>query len=123
MLELLLASVVRVPVEDRRPHVRVDLALGDVARRLEQKERGHPRLSRHRIEDRRRALEESEPAVLPAEHVQEALVELGLQSRELIHPVRVALTGKTIGPGLFEVIYYLGKERVSRRLMAWVKQL
>ncbi|NLE91898.1 MAG: glutamate--tRNA ligase [Elusimicrobia bacterium] len=51
------------------------------------------------------------------------LVELGLQSRELIHPVRVALTGKTIGPGLFEVIYYLGKERVSRRLMAWVKQL
>jgi len=50
------------------------------------------------------------------------LAELGLQSRELIHPVRVALTGKTIGPGLFEVLYYLGKERVSRRLMAWVKQ-
>ncbi len=50
------------------------------------------------------------------------LVELGLQSRELIHPVRVALTGKTIGPGLFEVIYYLGKERVGRRLTAWVKQ-
>lgn len=50
------------------------------------------------------------------------LVELDLQSRELIHPVRVALTGKTIGPGLFEVIYYLGKERVSRRLMSWVKK-
>jgi glutamyl-tRNA synthetase len=43
--------------------------------------------------------------------------ELGLKSKELIHPVRVALTGKTIGPGLFEVIYYLGRERTRERLL------
>lgn len=47
--------------------------------------------------------------------------ELGIESKALIHPIRVALTGKTIGPGLFEVIYYLGKERSRERLMKWVK--
>jgi glutamyl/glutaminyl-tRNA synthetase len=46
--------------------------------------------------------------------------ELNLPSKALIHPIRVALTGKTIGPGLFEVIYYLGKERTKKRLMRWV---
>lgn len=48
--------------------------------------------------------------------------ELNIEAKTLIHPVRVALTGKTIGPGLFEVIYYLGKERTKQRLMKWVKR-
>ncbi|MBU4251731.1 MAG: glutamate--tRNA ligase [Candidatus Omnitrophica bacterium] len=49
------------------------------------------------------------------------VAELGIEAKKLIHPIRVALTGKTIGPGLFEVIYYLGKERSCRRLLRWVK--
>jgi glutamyl-tRNA synthetase len=49
------------------------------------------------------------------------VAELGIEAKKLIHPIRVALTGKTIGPGLFEVIYYLGKERSRRRLLKWVK--
>lgn len=49
------------------------------------------------------------------------VAELGIETKKLIHPVRVALTGKTIGPGLFEVIHYLGKERSRRRLLQWVK--
>ncbi|MDP2044437.1 MAG: glutamate--tRNA ligase [Candidatus Omnitrophota bacterium] len=48
--------------------------------------------------------------------------ELGIEAKRLIHPIRVALTGKTIGPGLFEVIYYLGKERSRERLLKWVKK-
>jgi glutamyl-tRNA synthetase len=48
-------------------------------------------------------------------------VELKVETKALIHPIRVALTGKTIGPGLFEVIYYLGKERTIERLMKQVK--
>lgn len=48
--------------------------------------------------------------------------ELNLEAKALIHPIRVALTGKTIGPGLFEVIYYLGKERTKERLAKWVKK-
>jgi len=34
----------------------------------------------------------------------------------VVHPVRVALTGKTFGPGLFELMAVLGPERVIRRL-------
>jgi glutamyl-tRNA synthetase len=39
-----------------------------------------------------------------------------IPSREVIHPARVALTGKTAGPGLFELMGLLGKDRVVRRL-------
>jgi glutamyl-tRNA synthetase len=48
--------------------------------------------------------------------------ELGLEAKTLIHPIRVVLTGKTVGPGLFEVIYYLGKERTRKRLTKWIKR-
>ncbi len=48
--------------------------------------------------------------------------ELNIEAKTLIHPVRVALTGKTIGPGLFEVIYYLGKERTAKRLSKFIKK-
>jgi glutamyl-tRNA synthetase len=51
----------------------------------------------------------------------ELVKELNIESKALIHPLRVALTGKTIGPGLFEVVYYLGKERVKNRLSRWIK--
>ena len=47
--------------------------------------------------------------------------ELGIEAKVLIHPLRVALTGKTIGPGLFEIIYCLGKERSKSRLLKWAK--
>ncbi len=42
--------------------------------------------------------------------------ELGIKTKELVHPVRVALTGKEIGPGLFETMFYLGKEKLLKRL-------
>jgi len=48
--------------------------------------------------------------------------ELNIEARALIHPIRLVLTGKTIGPGLFEVIYYLGKERTRERLRKWIKK-
>jgi len=47
--------------------------------------------------------------------------ELGIEAKILIHPVRVALTGKTVGPGLFEVIYYLGIQRTKKRLSRFIK--
>lgn len=50
------------------------------------------------------------------------VAELGMKSRELIHPVRVALTGRTIGPGLFEVIFHLGRQRTMERLSRFVKK-
>ena len=52
----------------------------------------------------------------------ELVTELGTEAKKLIHPIRVALTGKTIGPGLFEVIYCLGRDRSKARLLKWVKK-
>lgn len=40
----------------------------------------------------------------------------GLKAKDLVHPVRVALTGKKVGPGLFETMQVLGKEKVLERL-------
>lgn len=42
--------------------------------------------------------------------------ELGIKAGDLVHPVRVALTGMKVGPGLFETMEVLGKERVTQRL-------
>lgn len=52
----------------------------------------------------------------------ELVKELNIEAKTLIHPIRVALTGKTIGPGLFEVIYYLGKETTITRLSKFIKK-
>lgn len=41
---------------------------------------------------------------------------LGLKAKDLIHPIRVALTGRDASPGLFEIMELLGKETCIRRL-------
>ena len=43
-------------------------------------------------------------------------LELNVKAAVLIHPCRVALTGKTVGPPLFDVIQVLGKETTIKRL-------
>jgi glutamyl-tRNA synthetase len=40
----------------------------------------------------------------------------GREKGDLTHPVRVAVSGREIGPGLFEILRVLGKERTLRRL-------
>ena len=45
----------------------------------------------------------------------------GVPAREIVHPTRVALTGKTAGPGLFELMALLGRDRVTARLDAAVQ--
>ena len=42
----------------------------------------------------------------------------GVKAASLIHAVRVAVTGKTVSPGLFEVLALLGRDRVHARLAA-----
>jgi len=54
-----------------------------------------------------------------AEEVFRALVsELGITAEQLVHPVRVVLTGTNVGPGLFETMAVLGKEKTIKRLRA-----
>jgi glutamyl-tRNA synthetase len=47
--------------------------------------------------------------------------ELGIPSGDLVHPVRVALTGRAIGPGLFETMAILGKDKTVSRLRSSLK--
>ena len=42
--------------------------------------------------------------------------ELKIKAAELIHPTRVAISGKTVGAGLFEMMEILGREKVLKRM-------
>jgi glutamyl-tRNA synthetase len=53
------------------------------------------------------------------ERALEGLIErLGCKPREVYQPLRVALTGTTISPGIFESIALLGREETLRRVDA-----
>ena len=41
--------------------------------------------------------------------------EFAVKASEVIHPVRVAVSGRTTGPGLFEILATLGQARCLRR--------
>ena len=49
--------------------------------------------------------------------------ELSLSTSKVFHPLRVALTGKMKGPGLFELAEVLGKEETLRRIDRTLKKL
>ncbi|MCB9358019.1 MAG: glutamate--tRNA ligase [Calditrichaeota bacterium] len=44
-----------------------------------------------------------------------------IKAGQLIHPIRLALTGKTVSPGLFEMMELLGRETVLRRINRLLK--
>ncbi len=46
----------------------------------------------------------------------EVIARENIKGGELIHPVRVSLTGKRVGPGLFELMAVMGKDEVIKRL-------
>lgn len=48
---------------------------------------------------------------------------LECKAAELIHPVRLGISGMRVGPGLFKLIEVLGKERVIKRLEKLVEYL
>jgi glutamyl-tRNA synthetase len=45
----------------------------------------------------------------------------GMEARDLIHPLRFALTGKTVSPGLFELMSVLGKETCIKRVRKFIE--
>ena len=42
--------------------------------------------------------------------------ELNIKGGDLIHPLRVAVTGKSVSAGIFEVMVLLGKDKAIKRL-------
>ncbi|BAS27276.1 glutamate--tRNA ligase [Limnochorda pilosa] len=45
----------------------------------------------------------------------------GMKLGDVLQPVRVALTGTTVSPGMYEVIHLLGRDAACRRLRRWAK--
>jgi glutamyl-tRNA synthetase len=73
-----------------------------------------------RLDALAKRIEAVEEWALPAlESATRALAsELGIKAGELITPARIALTGRTAAPGIFDVMWLLGRERVVARLAA-----
>ena len=63
-------------------------------------------------------LESADPWDVPTvEAAVRAVAEaLGVKASEVIHPTRVSVTGRTVGPSLFDTLAVLGKERVLARM-------
>src|SRR5262249_47753389 len=66
---------------------------------------------------RAEATEPFEPVALEA-RARELAEKLGVKPGDLFFPARVALTGRKVAPGLFEVMSLLGRERTAKRLRA-----
>ena len=49
--------------------------------------------------------------------------ELGIKAGPLVHPTRVALTGRASGPSLYHLMEVLGKERVLKRMDSVLERL
>ncbi|GAT33709.1 glutamyl-tRNA synthetase [Terrimicrobium sacchariphilum] len=47
--------------------------------------------------------------------LKELAASLGVKVGELVHPARVAVSGRSVGPGLYEMMEVLGKDRVLSR--------
>jgi len=48
---------------------------------------------------------------------------LGVAAAKLIHPLRVALTGQAVSPGIFTVLVLVGRERALARLERLISYL
>ncbi len=53
--------------------------------------------------------------------VRAAAEDRGVKAATLIHAIRVAITGKSVSPGLFDVVALVGRERTHARLRAAVQ--
>ena len=47
--------------------------------------------------------------------LKETAATLGVKTGELVHPARVAVSGRSVGPGLYEMFVVIGKERTLAR--------
>ncbi|HLB33805.1 MAG TPA: glutamate--tRNA ligase [Chthoniobacterales bacterium] len=73
--------------------------------------------------ERLKALAEAMATVEPWEastietRLKETATTLGVKTGELVHPARVAVSGRSVGAGLYETFEILGRERTIQRLL------
>ena len=56
------------------------------------------------------------------QHLREFAEKCGLKAGQLVHPLRLALTGQSVSPGIFEVMVVLGKVTALNRISAFLSQ-
>jgi glutamyl/glutaminyl-tRNA synthetase len=49
--------------------------------------------------------------------------ELGCKTGDLVHPARVAVSGRAVGPSLYHMLEVMGKDRVLKRFDRMISQL
>jgi len=49
--------------------------------------------------------------------------ELNVGKGKLIHPLRLAISGQSTGPGMFDLLFILGKDEVSKRIESAIAQI
>ena len=48
---------------------------------------------------------------------------LGCKTGDLVHPARVAVSGRSVGPSLYHMLEVMGKQRVLKRFQRMISQL
>ncbi|HEX8647236.1 MAG TPA: glutamate--tRNA ligase [Thermoleophilaceae bacterium] len=71
-----------------------------------------------RLEAAREAIAQAEPfdAETLEERLKPLVEELGVKARDLYQPIRVAISGSTISPGIFESVAVLGRDETLARM-------
>jgi len=82
-------------------------------KRLRKPDDAAPLLRKYR--DRLAAADPFDPPTLE-QHLHEFVESEGIKVAQIIHAVRVAVTGKAVGFGLFETLAILGRERCLARI-------
>jgi glutamyl-tRNA synthetase len=116
VLDLLRPRVKRLPqfVDDARPFLDGEVSFDDAAVKKHLSAVG----TRAHLQELRRAFEmvqPFDPAALEAT-LRNTAEARGVKAASLIHATRVAVTGRAVSPGLFEVLELLGSARVRARL-------
>ena len=119
VLELLVPRAKRLPdfVSQGAFFFHEDVDVRRCCRREASAGRGHGRAS-PALADALAALPEFD-AVSTEAALRSVAEARGLKAGTLIHAVRVAVTGTTVSPGLFEVVALVGRARVLERLVSY----
>jgi glutamyl-tRNA synthetase len=56
------------------------------------------------------------------DHLRKFAEQKGVKAAEIIHPLRLAVSGASVGPGLFDLLEMLGKDTCERRIENLVKK-
>src|SRR5690606_17563525 len=110
-------------VDQMRPYLRESIEYDPAAVDKHWSDHGETRARLAALRDRFAALGEAWDAAGLEEALRGLADELGVGAGKLIHPLRVALVGSAVSPGIFDVLVVMGRERTLRRMDAAITLL